>query len=162
MTTLDPGIVRLIEELSNHYKINIDNKHTRGLLYSLTLEKGDWDKIASLTEMSGNAAGHNISFTDLYDRICAMARFVSKAYSEALPQVRAMSSKKTGGGPDDLLRSMSMNNFKPNLDVLADLSNGLFEQTKEIDAAEHENTTPEFAGISDVQDIANMLRKRNS
>ena len=121
----DAHVIRLIEQIGEHYRTNISNRFLRPLLLQLQLDKETWDQVELLTEKLEIFRYQGYHFDELYRQIYACARFVEAARNGIIPNLR----NKMGlapNGPDKILRDMAASNFGSNLQVFADLLNELY------------------------------------
>jgi len=121
----DAHVIRLIEQIGEHYRTNISNRFLRPLLLQLQLDKETWDQIELITEKLEIFRYQGFHFDELYRQIYACARFVEAARNGIVPNLR----NKMGSapiGPDKILRDMAASNFGSNLQVFADMLNELY------------------------------------
>jgi len=128
----EPRVIRLIEQIGEHYRSNISNQFLRPLLLQLQIDKNTWDQIESLTEKTEMFNYQGFHLDDLYGQIAACARFVEISRSGILPTLRSKLNSNPNS-PDKILRDMAASNFASNLKVFADLLNELFNVLVEID-----------------------------
>ena len=121
----DAHVIRLIEQIGEHYRTNISNRFLRPLLLQLQLDKEAWDQIELLTEKLEIFRYQGYHFDELYRQIYACARFVEAARSGIIPNLRGRMGLAPNG-PDKILRDMAASNFTSNLQVFSDLLNELY------------------------------------
>jgi hypothetical protein len=80
--------MRLIEQISEHYKTNISNRFIRPALLQLSLDKPTWDNIEDLTEKFDQYRYQGVHLDELYRQIIAIARFVYATRHEVAPNLR--------------------------------------------------------------------------
>jgi hypothetical protein len=153
---MDAQIVRVIENIGEHYRTNISNRFIRPALLQLPLDNQSWDLIEILTEKVEQFRYQGFHLDELYRQIAAAGRFVALARRELAPGIRA---RLSGGssGPDKVLRDMAVNNFASNLQVFADLVNELFIRLVELDKADAKGRRPAYLSMPELQDIGRML-----
>ncbi|MDR2966132.1 MAG: hypothetical protein LBU88_10210 [Treponema sp.] len=150
----DSQIIRLIEQIGEHYRTNISNRFLRPVLLTLAIDKSTWDQIELLTEKMELFRYQGFHLDELYRQIAACARFVEIARSHMIPSLRT----KIGAvphGPDKILREMAASNFGSNLKVFADLLNELYVGLVTMDK-EH-NKTPVYSQISELYSVGRLL-----
>ena len=150
----DAQIIRLIEQIGEHYRTNISNRFLRPVLLTLSIDKDTWDQIELLTEKVELFRYQGFHLDELYRQIAACARFVEMARNHLIPSLRGKLSS-VPGGPDKVLREMAASNFVSNLQVFADLLNELYMSLAEMD--KESNKTPVFSQMIDLQGIGRLL-----
>ena len=128
----DPQVIRLIEQIGDHYRANISNRFLRPILLQLQIDKNTWDSIEVLTEKMEMFRYHGFHFDDLYRQIAACARLVESARNNMTPTLRSKLNA-IPGGHDKILREMAANNFASNLQVFADMLNELYVILVDLD-----------------------------
>ena len=152
----DANIVRLIERIGEHYRINISNRFLRPTLLQLQLDKTTWDLIEILTEKLDLFRYQGFHFDELYRQIAASARFVEIARRDMIPFIRNRSGSSSSG-PDKVLRDMAINNFASNLQVFADMINELYLILVKQDQAAAKGKLPVYRQIPELNDIGRQL-----
>ena len=152
----DAHVVRLVERIGEHYRVNISNRFIRPSLLTLPLEKQAWDQIETLTEKIEQYRYQGFHMDDLYRQIVAAARFVSLIRRDLAPTLR---TRISGGAnnPDKVLRDMAVNNFGSNLKVFADLINELYITLVEMDKENSKGRRPLYMSIPELTDVGRML-----
>jgi len=153
----EPAVIRLIEQIGEHYRANISNRFLRPLLLQLQLDKQTWDQIELLTEKVELFRYQGFHYDELYRQICACARFVEAARNTIVPTIKA----KLGalpGGPDKILRDMAANNFGSNLQVFADNLNELYVCLVDLDKiSTPKNRTPVYEQVPELYGVGRLL-----
>jgi hypothetical protein len=148
MQTKDKVILELIESIGEHYRTNLGNRFIRNEFSILPIDASVWSLIESVTEKSQYYALQGYHLDELYDRILALAQFVYHARRELQPQLRArLTARSKGPGPsgnERILRDMAVNNFAPNLSIMADMVNKLYTRAVEVDMESHRHKTPVY------------------
>ncbi|RKX78940.1 MAG: hypothetical protein DRP87_04835 [Spirochaetes bacterium] len=160
MTVKDPEIYKMIEKIGEYYRSNINNRYLRPALLRLELSSSDWEHIDNLTSETEYKLIREYSFVELYERILALARFVSLVKKEVLPNLRTYSgSLKTSAmnEREKVLFNIAFSNLPSNLGVLSDLLNELYLKTIELDKSMHPSQKPDFERISELKEIGSML-----
>ncbi|MDR1617541.1 MAG: hypothetical protein LBS06_00665 [Treponema sp.] len=157
MQVRDAQIIRLIERIGEHYRMNISNRYIRPALLQLPLEKQAWDLIEILTEKMEQYRYQGFHLDELYRQIVAAARFVALTRRELVPTLRNRLGSGGTAGPDKVLRDMAVNNFGSNLKVFADLVNELYIKLVELDKADAKGHRPLYLQIPELADIGRML-----
>jgi hypothetical protein len=152
----DTQIIRLIERIGEHYRMNISNRFIRPALLQLSLDKQSWDLLDILTEKIEQYRYQGFSLDELYRQIVASARFVAAARRELAPGLRHRLSGDSSG-PDRVLRDMAVNNFASNLQLFADLVNELYVKLVELDKIDAKGRRPLYLSMPELQDIGRML-----
>jgi hypothetical protein len=153
----DAQVVRLVERISEHYRINISNRYIRPALLMLPLDKQTWDLLEVLTEKVEQFRYQGFHLDELYRQIAAAARFVSMVRRELVPGLRSRSGLPDASGPNRVLRDMAINNFASNLQVFADLVNELYVKLVEMDKADAKGHMPLYLQMSELQDVGRQL-----
>lgn len=161
MQTKDEEIMNLIESIGRHYRTNLGNRFVRSAFRVLPLDQQDWNLIESVTEKSTHYQLQGYHLDELYERVLALSRFVYHARRELQPQLRARLSTYAAGpspsGNDRILRDMAVNNFGPNLAILADLVNSLYTRAVELDTAESRGRMPLYKTMPGLAEIGSLL-----
>jgi hypothetical protein len=155
--------MRLIEQISEHYKTNISNRFIRPALLQLSLDKPTWDNIEDLTEKFDQYRYQGVHLDELYRQIIAVSRFVYATRHEVAPNLRQRLNVGSSSGPDKVLRDMAVNNFSSNLHLFADLVFELYQKVLEIDtatASTNKDKRPLYQSIPEIADITNQLLNR--
>jgi hypothetical protein len=150
-------VIRLIEQIGDHYRTNISNRFIRPALLQLPLDKMNWDQIEVLTEKIEQFRYQGFHLDDLYRQIAAAARFVSITRRELVPSLRVRLGGSTSGNADRVFREMAVNNFGSNLQLFADLLNELFLKLVELDKEASKDRKPLYSQIPELSDIGQQL-----
>jgi hypothetical protein len=127
-----------IDVIGEHYRTNISNRFTRRALSTMSLDAGTWALIEELVEKAENYKYQGYHLDELYGQILAIARFVYQARRQVAPNLRFMASSGAGdrvNPADKVFRDMAINNFAPNLKILADMVNELYVKVAAFDKA---------------------------
>jgi hypothetical protein len=161
MQTKDKEILELIEAIGEHYRTNLGNRFIRNEFSILPIDAHVWALIESVTEKSQYYSLQGYHLDELYDRILALAQFVYHARRELQPQLRArLTARSKGPGPggnERILRDMAVNNFAPNLAILADMVNKLYTRAVEVDMETHRHGIPVYKNYRGLDQIGAYL-----
>jgi len=152
----DPQVIRLIEQIGDHYRTNISNRFLRPVLLQLQVDKGTWDQIELLTEKMELFRYQGFHLDELYRQIAACARFVEVARHGMIPALR----NKLSGAPastDKILREMAASNFAANLQVFADLLNELYIDLVNLDNADAGKNMPVHTQVPELYSVGRLL-----
>jgi hypothetical protein len=127
----DPHIIRLLEQISEHYKVNISNSFLRPVLLQIQVDKNTWDLIEVLTEKMDLYRYQGFHLDELYRQIAACARFIEVARNKTT--IKTKLNLLPTGGHDKTLRDMAVSNFSSNLKVFSDLLNELYVSLVDMD-----------------------------
>jgi len=152
----DAKVIRLIEQIGEHYRSNISNRYIRPALLQLPLDKMTWDQIEVLTEKIEQFRYQGFHLDELYRQISAAARFVSLARRELVPNLRTRLGNSSSSA-DKVLRNMAVNNFGSNLQLFADLLNELYVLLVELDKLDAKGRKPVFMQLAELSDIGRQL-----
>jgi len=152
----DAQVIRLIEQIGEHYRANISNRFLRPVLLQLQVDKNTWDQIEALTEKMELYRYQGFHLDELYRQIAACARFVEVARNN---MSHALKSKITSlpSGPDKILREMAASNFVSNLKVFTDLLNELYISLVEMDKASAGKEQPVYTQIQELFSVGRFL-----
>ena len=153
----DASVIRLIEQIGDHYQTNISNRFLRPLLLQLNIDKTTWDHIEQLTEKIELFRYQGFHLDELYHQIAACARFVEIARHGLIPSLRSKLAAIPGSSADKILRDMAANNFVSNLKVFADLLNELYVNLVELDKQSAKNSKPVYTTIPDLYSVGRLL-----
>ncbi|MCL2266442.1 MAG: hypothetical protein FWC17_01590 [Treponema sp.] len=152
----DAQVIRLIEQISEHYRTNISNRFLRPILLQLQVDKTTWDLIESLTEKMELNRYQGFHLDELYRQIAACARFIETARNGMIPSLK----NKLGALPnssDKILREMAANNFVSNLQVFSDLLNELYVNLVALDKSASGNKPPVYTTIQELFNVGRLL-----
>jgi len=152
----DAQIIRLIEQIGEHYRTNISNRFLRPILLQLNIDKSTWDLIEALTEKIEIYRYQGFHLDELYRQIAACARFVEIARNNMIPTLRNRLGNMPGGN-DKILREMAASNFASNLKLFADLLNELFVNLADKDKNEAGKSQPVYTQIQELYNIGRLL-----
>ncbi|MDR0669868.1 MAG: hypothetical protein LBF95_07275 [Treponema sp.] len=147
-------VMRLLEQVGDHYRANVANSYIRPALLQLPLEAQDWAQIETLTHRRAQNMGFDLD--DLYRQISAAARFVYMVRRDLLPVLRnrlkgeELESRK-------VFQNMAINNFGSNLRVFADLLNELYQALAELDKQNSRGRKPLYLRMPELLDLGRML-----
>jgi hypothetical protein len=147
-------VIRLLEQIGDHYRANVANSYIRPALLQLPLEPQDWTQIEMLTHKQAQNLG--FALDDLYRQISAAARFVSMVRRDLLPVLRNRLKDKESG-PRKVFRDMAVNNFGSNLKIFADLLNELYLALAELDKQNSRGRAPLYLQMPELVDVGRML-----
>jgi hypothetical protein len=147
-------VIRLLEQIGNHYQANIATPFIRPALLQLPLDPRDWAQMEMLTQKQTQNLGFDLD--DLYREISAAARFVSMVRRELVPTLRL---RIRGEVSEDhrVFRDMAVNNFGSNLKVFADLLNELYLALVELDRQSSRGRMPLYLRMPELLDVGHML-----
>ena len=152
----DAHVIRLIEQIGEHYRTNISNRFLRPLLLQLQIDKNTWDQIELLTEKIEIFRYQGFHIDDLYRQIAACARFVEVARNNLIPSLKG----KIGAMPnssDKILRDMAASNFGSNLQVFADLVNEVYVSLVDLDKKNSGNEPPIYTQVRELHSVGRLL-----
>ena len=152
----DTHVIRLIEQIGEHYRANISNRFLRPILLQLQIDKTTWDQIELLTEKIELFRYQGFHLDEVYRQIASCARFVEVARNNMIPTLKNKVSS-IPNSPDKILREMAANNFGSNLQVFADLLNELYVNLVEVDKKLSGNNPPVFTQVRDLQSVGRLL-----
>lgn len=160
MQVKTPEIFALIEAIGEHFRGNIANRFTRRALSSMILDPGSWNQIEDLTEKVENYRYQGYHLDELYAQILAVARFIYQARRQIGPNLKYLaqaSGAERMTESDRVFRDMAVNNFAPNLQILADKVNELFVKVVALDKASAGAKTPVINQIPELKEIGRYL-----
>lgn len=166
MQIKDSVVISLIDQISDHYKRNLNNRFLRPALIRMQLDSHSWEMIEGITEKSEYYQLQGFHPDELYDRILALAEFVYHARRDVAPNLRGLLSPASAGRGalqstnERVLRDMSVNNFQSNLSVLADLVNKLYTTVIELDDKSAGGKTPVHKTIPKLKELGRFLVPR--
>ncbi|HTX72809.1 MAG TPA: hypothetical protein VMC79_08270 [Rectinemataceae bacterium] len=161
MQVKNPEVFSVIESIGDHYRTNISNRFTHRALSSMSLDPGTWNLIEELTEKSENYRYQGYHFDELYGQILAAARFIYQAKRQVLPNLRYLAGGASAGSQgvesDRVFREMAINNFGPNLKILADKLNELYVKVAALDKDAAGQKAPVYTTIPELREIGRYL-----
>ncbi|MDR3336840.1 MAG: hypothetical protein LBT16_06515 [Treponema sp.] len=147
----------MVTQLGEHYRTNIDNRFVRPALLQLSLDKNVWDSIDALTKNS-QTVYQGFALEQLYREIAAAAKLVYLARRDLAPNLRNRINSLGGAGFDRVLRDMAVNNFRPNLNVFAEMLNKLYTTLVGMDESDRKNgRLPLYTQMPELVDVNRYL-----
>jgi hypothetical protein len=160
MQCKDPAVFSAVAAIGEHYRTNISNRFTRRGISSMTLDAGTWNLIEELTEKSDNYRFQGYHLDELYAQILAMSRFIYQARRDVLPNLRfylSSSRAEKASSSDKVFSDMAINNFGPNLKILADKVNELYMKVVAIDKESAGSKVPVYSQLPELREIGRFL-----
>jgi hypothetical protein len=160
MQIKNPEIFAVVEAIAEHYRSNIANRFTRRALSTMTLDPATWNLIEELTEKSDNYRYQGYHPDEIYSQVLAIARFVYQSRKQVLPNLRFLTGSagvERISPADKVFRDMAVNNFGPNLKILADKVNELYVKVVAIDKESAGQKPPVYSQISELREIGRYL-----
>jgi hypothetical protein len=155
MQIQDPQIIRLIDRIGEHYRLNVANRFIRPALLQLSIDKQKWSLIDVLMEKADAYQGYELD--ELYRQLAAAADLVFQCRTNLIPGLSHRQNIGVISGPDKVLRDMAMSNLTSNLKVLADLLNELFVLLVDADKAQAKGRKPLYAQMPEVANLGKLL-----
>ena len=153
----DAYVLRLVEQIGEHYRSNIANRFIRPALLQLSLGKETWDQIEAFTGEFKQVRYHGFHLDEMYRQVGAMSKFVFVTRLEVAPILRHRLSNVETVGNDTVLRNMAINNFALNLKSLADMLHELYLKLIDIDTKNAKGKKPLYQQTAELDDIENQL-----
>jgi hypothetical protein len=151
----DPHIIRLLEQIGDHYKTNISNSFLRPVLLQIQIDKTTWDLIEVLTEKMDLYRYQGFHLDELYRQIAACARFIEVARNQNTIKNKL---HLVPVGHNKILRDMAVSNFSSNLKVFSDLLNELYVNLVEMDKKDSgESKQPVYTQMPELYNIGRLL-----
>jgi hypothetical protein len=164
MPFTDSEAFSMIDRLGEHYRANINTRFMRQAFSRLLIPQLDWQKIDRLTNQTANDKIQGYRFWELYERILAMANFISRTRKEIVPNIRSVVSSAeslSGSGEsaqgNAIFRDMVIANFGTNLDVLADMLHLLYIRVTTVDKSSHKVKAPVYTRVPGLDAIGKLL-----
>ncbi|GHV69645.1 hypothetical protein AGMMS49928_12720 [Spirochaetia bacterium] len=157
MQIRDAQVVRLIEQISHHYQINIASRYVRPALLQMALEKQEWDLIEVLTEKLEQYRYQGFDLDYLYKQIVAVAQFVSVCRRDLAPNLRTRAASTTPPGSERVMWDMTISNFAANLKVFADMVNELYVLLVNLDKRGAKGHRPIYLQVPGLENIGRLL-----
>jgi hypothetical protein len=149
-----PQVIRLLEQVGDHYEANVANSFLRPALLQLSLRPQDWSQIEMLTHKQAQNMGFELD--ELYLQISAAARFVFKVRQDLLPVLRNRLGDRLPES-EKVFQDMAVNNFGSNLKIFADLLNELYLALAELDKLNSRGHVPLYLQMPELIDVGRML-----
>jgi len=151
----DPHIIRLLEQIGEHYRANISNRFLRPILLQLQVDKNTWDAIELLTEKMDLYGYQGFNIDDLYHQIAACARFIEVARNKSTIKSKI---SLLPPGHDKTLREMAVSNFSSNLKVFSDLLKELYSDLVVMDEKDAgTKKKPIYSQMPELYNIESLL-----
>ena len=151
----DAEVIRLIEQIGEHYRANIANRFLRPVLLQLQIDKTTWDLIEVFTEKLEQYRYEGFHLDELYRQIAACARFVELARNKS--NIKSKMNAIPAGESDKILRDMAVSNFSSNLEVFTDLLNKLYMILVEFDKKNSGDRPPVYTQLSELYLVGRLL-----
>jgi hypothetical protein len=151
----DPHIIRLLEQIGEHYRTNISNRFLRPILLQIQVDKNTWDLIEVLTEKMDLYRYQGFNLDELYQQIAACARFIEVARNKTTIKSKI---SLLPPGHDKTLREMAVSNFDSNLKVFSELLSELYASLVEMDKKDVGNKRPPvYTQMPELYNIDSLL-----
>jgi hypothetical protein len=151
----EPYIIRLLEQIGEHYRTNISNRFLRPVLLQIQVDKNTWDLIEVLTEKMDLYRYQGFNLDELYRQIAACARFIEIARNKSTIKSKI---NMLPPGHDKTLREMAVSNFGSNLKVFSELLSELYKALVEMDKQDAgDKKKPLYAQMPELYDIEKLL-----
>lgn len=164
MVISDSDVINALKKIGDHYRKNISNKYMRKAFTSLQVDLHSWELIDDLTKETTFFGDYR--FDELYERILALAEFVSKAKKQLMPNIRNLvitgsdSMYSRSGGltaNEKLMRDIAVSNFPPNMSILADLVNDLYVKVVNYDQKTNGPENAAYKRMPELSRIGQLL-----
>ena len=151
----EPYIIRLLEQIGEHYRTNISNRFLRPVLLQLQVDKTTWDLIEVMTEKMDLYRYQGFNLDELYREIAACARFIEIARNKSTIKSKI---NLLPPGHDKTLREMAFSNFASNLKVFSEMLSELYKALIEMDKEDSGNKRkPLYTQMPELYDIEKLL-----
>ena len=151
----EPYIIRLLEQIGEHYRTNISNRFLRPVLLQLQVDKTTWDLIEVITEKMDLYRYQGFNLDELYREIAACARFIEIARNKSTIKSKI---SLLPAGHDKTLREMAFSNFTSNLKVFAEMLSELYKALVEMDKEDAGNKKkPLYTQMPELYDVDKLL-----
>jgi len=151
----DPHVIRLLEQIGEHYRTNISNRFLRPVLLQLQIDKTTWDLIEVLTEKMDLYRYQGFNLDELYRQVAACARFIEVARNKSTIKSKI---NLLPPGHDKTLREMAFSNFSSNLKVLSGLLSEMYTALLEMDKQDAgSKKKPLYTQMPELYDIDKLL-----
>ncbi len=157
MLIQDPAIPELILKIADHYNTNISTRFLRPFLAQILSDNELSRRISDMTEHSEAYTAQGIHLDELYLQIHAIARFIYLVRTDIIPNLRGLAGAVGSNDVNKVFRDMAMNNFKANIQVLADLVNELYVRITVYDKAQNGKTRTVARDIPGLAEIGRYL-----
>lgn len=157
MIVKDSAIPELVMKIGDHYNTNISTRFLRPFLTGILSDNELARRISDITEHSESYASQGIHADELYLQILSLSRFIFLVRTEIIPNLRTLSGATATSDSNKVFRDMAMNNFKANIQVLADLVNELYVKLVEYDKANSGKHRPIYRDIPGLSEIGRYL-----
>ena len=151
----DPHVIRLLEQIGEHYRANISNRFLRPVLLQIQVDKNTWDLIEVLTEKMDLYRYQGFNLDELYRQIAACARFIEVARNKSTIKSKI---SLLPPGHDKTLREMAVSNFSSNLKVFSGLLSELYSTLIEMDKKDAgKKREPLYTQMPELYNIESLL-----
>jgi len=151
----EPYIIRLLEQIGEHYRANISNRFLRPVLLQIQVDKNTWDLIEVLAEKMDLYRYQGFNLDELYRQIAACARFIEVARNKSTIKSKI---NMLPPGHDKTLREMAVSNFGSNLKVFSELLSELYKALVEMDKKDAgDKKKPLYTQMPELYDIEKLL-----
>jgi len=150
----DAEVIRLIEQIGEHYRVNIANRFLRPVLLQLQIDKTTWDLIEVFTEKLEQYRYEGFHLDELYRQIAACARFIELARNKS--NIKNKMNAIPAGESDKILRDMAVSNFSSNLQVFADFLYQLYLILVEFDKKNSGDSPPVYTQMSELYLVSRL------
>ena len=149
-------VIRIIEQSSYHFHLNIANRVLRPFILQLNLDAETWKYLETYTENLEMYRYSGYELGELYRQIAACARFVKSLRDGFLSIKNQIISNKNA--PDKVYRDMTVNNLPNNVKIFADFLNELYSLLVDIEN-ECGNRPPVHTQIPELENLSLYLNE---
>lgn len=157
MPVKDFQTLDLLNKVSVSFNTLMNARFIRSAYEAMELNHGTKAIIDAITQENAYYRANGYLFTELYTAILALAEYVYKCRTEILPNVRFFLSGAKINESDRLREEMAADNFKANLDVLADQIHALYLHLVQIDKKTHVVKPPVYQRIPELSRLGQLL-----
>lgn len=157
MAVKDFQTLDLINKIAASFNTLMNARFVRSAYESMDLSHGTRGIIDNFVQENAYYRANGYLLAELYNAILAMAEFVYKSRTELLPNIKYFLSGAKINDSEKLREEMAADNFKANLDIMADQIHSLYIHIVQVDKDSHTVKTPVYQRIPELSRLGQLL-----
>jgi len=162
-------ILNLIDQITNHFNQNINNRFLRKAFMMMKISQSVWDTLESMEEKAVYRKVQGYQFEEIYEIILAAATFIYNAKHDIKPRLKNIlegsqfsgfsksEPSSSSGKGDRILREMAISNFNSNLSIFTDKINELYLKTVNLDKETNKTKKCTYEKIPELKQVGQLL-----
>jgi hypothetical protein len=160
MQVRSPELFQKLEKMATHYQNNVASTYLKAEIAGLTLSRRDWDEVELITARQEVFRHQGYHLDELYLKLLSLARLVHQARTHMAPGLKSKVATRLTSRPaqEKLMGEMAAANFLPNLTVLSEMVQDLYQLATREDAAQNQGKTKFLFSVPEAKEIETLLK----